>query len=68
METLFSNAFGCPLKFALLYDVLKLNKEYVFNIDIPQWPCLCELCENVTLLATGVNKVLKDKLPSHIMI
>ena len=64
METLFSNAFGCPLKFALLYDVLKLNKEYVFNIDIPQWPCLCELCENVTLLATGVNKVLKDKLPT----
>ena len=59
----FSNGFGSPLKFALLYDVLKLHKEYVFNRDIPQWPCLCELCENVTLLATGVNKVLKDKLP-----
>ena len=60
----FSNAFGRPLKFALLYDVLKLHKEYVFNRDIPQWSCLCELCENVTLLATGVNKVLKDKLPT----
>ena len=59
----FSNAFGRPLKFALLY-VLKLHKEYVFNEDIPQWSCLCELCENVTLLATGVNKVLKDKLPT----
>ena len=58
----FSNAFGRPLKFALLYDVLKLHKEYVFNRDIPQWSCLCELCQNVTLLATGVNKVLKDKL------
>ena len=27
----FFNAFGCPLKFALLYDVLKLHKEYVFD-------------------------------------
>ena len=60
----FSNAFGRPLKFALLYDVLKLHKEYVFNRDIPQWFCLCELCENVTLLATGVKKVLKDKFPT----
>ena len=60
----FSNAFGRPLKFYLLYDVLKLLKEYVFDRDIPQWSCLCELCENVTLLATGVNKVLKDKLPT----
>ena len=59
----FSNAFGCPLKFALLYDVLKLHKEYVCNRDIPQWSRLRELCENVTLLDTGVNKTLKDKLP-----
>ena len=51
----FSNAFGCPLKLALLY-VLKLNKEYILNRDIPQWSCLCELCEDVTLLATGVTK------------
>ena len=63
-EDSFSNAFDRPLKCALLYDVLKLHKEYVFNRDIPQWSCLCELCENVTLLATGVNKVLKDKLPT----
>ena len=61
VKTPFSNAFGRPLKFALLY-VLKLHK-YVFNRDIPQWSYLCELCENVTLLATGINKVLKDKLP-----
>ena len=60
----FSNDFGRPWKFALLFDVLKLHKEYVFNRDIHQWFCLCELCENVTVLATGVNKVLKDKLPT----
>ena len=36
----FSNAFGRPLKFALLY-VLKLNKEYILNRDMPQWSCLC---------------------------
>ena len=62
----FSNAFDRPLKFALLYDVLKLHKEYVFNRDIPQWPCLCELCENVVLLSTGVKEVLKDKLPTSL--
>ena len=39
----FSHAFGRPLKFALLYDVLKLQKVYVFNRDIPQWSYLCEL-------------------------
>ena len=33
----FSNAFGRPLKFALLYDVLKLDKKYAFNKDISQW-------------------------------
>ena len=58
----FSNAFGRPMKIALPYDVLKLHKEYVFNRDIPQWSCLCELCQNVILLATSVYKVLKDKL------
>ena len=60
----FSNAFGRPLKFALLHHVLKLYKEYVFNRDTPQWSYLCELCENVTLLATVVNKGLKEKLPT----
>ena len=25
---------------------------------------LCEFCENVTLFANGVNKVLKDKFPT----
>ena len=60
----FSNPFGCPLKFALLYDLLKIHKQYVFKRDIPQWSCICELYENVTLLATYVNKVLKDKLPT----
>ena len=60
----FCNGFGRPLKFTLLCEALKLHREYAFNRDIPQLPCLCELCKNVTLLTTGVNKVLKDKLPS----
>ena len=60
----FSNVFVRPLKFAWLSDDLKSHKEYVFNRDIPQWSCLCELCDNVTLLTTGVYKVLKDKLPT----
>ena len=60
----FSNAFVRPLKFAWLSDDLKSRKEYVFNRDIPRWSCLCELCVNVTLLTTGVYKVLKDKLPT----
>ena len=30
-----SNSFVCPLKSTMLYDVLKLQKDYVFNRDIP---------------------------------
>ena len=53
----FSNSFGSPLKFALLFEVLKLHKKYVFNRNIPQ-SCLCELCENVTLLGTDVKDTI----------
>ena len=63
----FSNAFGLPFKFALLYDVWNYKKN-MYLIGIPQWSCLYQLCENVTFLATGVNKVLKNNCQCHLMI
>ena len=40
----------------------------MYLIGIPQWSCLYQLCENVTFLATGVNKVLKNNCQCHLMI
>ena len=43
-----------------------MHKELVYNSDIPQSSCLCEVCENASLLANGINPSLKssDKLLS----
>ena len=60
----FSGTFGCKLKFTLLYEFLKDHNEYIFNRDIPQWSCLCDACENVSLLANGINKLLPSKVPT----
>ena len=60
----FSDTFGRKLKFTLLYEFLKDHKEYIFNRDIPQWSCLCEVCENVSLLTNGINKLLPSKVPT----
>ena len=43
----FLTSFGCKLKFGLLYSFLKSQKQYIFNQNIPQWSCLCEICEYI---------------------
>ena len=54
------------MKFGSLYGFLKSHKQYVYNQNIPQWSCLCEICENVVLLVAGLNKRLPrdQRLPS----
>ena len=60
----FQNTFGKWLEFSLMYDFLKTRKQYIYNKDIPHASCLCEICENVCLLAKGISKSLKnDGLP-----
>ena len=59
--------FGATLKFWKLYQFLKLHKEYKWNRDIPHESCACEICENVRLFTTVVNRKIKDreqKLPT----
>ena len=38
--------------------LLKGNKQYVYNCEISQWSCLCEIFQNVVFLITGLNKKL----------
>ena len=42
-----------------MYNFIKGHKEYVYNKYIPQQTCLCEICENVVLLAEGINKLIQ---------
>ena len=50
--------FGKELTFRQFYDLLKRHKQYIFNRKIPQWSCLCEICENAIFLVSGINKKL----------
>ena len=60
--------FRKDIKFRQLYDLLKRYKQYIFNPKIPQWPCLCEICENALFLVDGLNKKLysESRLPTTI--
>ena len=63
----YASKFEEKLKFSQLYDFLKLHKEYVYNSNIPHLSCLCEICENTSLLARGLNRQkrkLKEKFPT----
>ena len=47
----FRDAFDHEISFTLLYNFIKTQKQLIYNRDIPQSSCLCEVCENVCLLA-----------------
>lgn len=55
----FNSKFGKKLTFSQLYDFLKAHKEYVYHTNIPHASCLCEICENTSLLTKGLNKFKK---------
>ena len=61
----FTEAFEDELSFRQMYNFLKMHK-VAYNSDIPHSPCLCEVCENASLLAKGINSNLKssDILPT----
>ena len=54
----FESNFEKKLTFRQLYDILKRNKQYIFNKKIPQWSCLCKICENAVFLVKELNKKL----------
>jgi len=64
VETFFGK-FEKPLSFSLLYNFVRNHKQFVYNQDIPQGSCLCEVCENACLLAKGINLCAKLDLPTN---
>ena len=61
----FQDEFSERLQFNQHYDFIKKNKIYVFNKDIPHNSCLCETCENATLLGRGINLSCQKKVPTN---
>ena len=55
--------FGVKLSFANVYSFLKSKKQFIWNKNIPEASCLCEVCENICLFARGINKHIKLSLP-----
>ena len=56
----FTEAFEHKLSFCQMYNFLKMHKEVAYNSDIPHSFCLCEVRENTSLLAKGINSSLKS--------
>ena len=48
---IFKEKFGEPLTFLNFYQFIKKKKQFIFQRDIPDTSCLCEICENATLMA-----------------
>ena len=63
-EASFPGTFEKKLSFAKLYNFFKAHKQYIWNKNIPESSCLCEICKNACLLAKGINKHLKFNLPT----
>ena len=55
----FTEAFEHKLSFCQMYNFLKMHKDVAYNSDIPHSFCLCEVRENASLLAKGINSSLK---------
>ena len=63
----FQSTFDKALSFTLFYKFIKVRKQYIFNNKIPHNTCLCEVCENTTLLGKGLNQACNvKKIPSDL--
>ena len=67
-ENSFMNESGRKLSFLLLYELIKANKQYIYNKNIPHATCLCEICENTVFFMQGLNKSLPKELTIIILI
>ena len=57
----FLSKFDKLLTFSLFYKFIKARKQYIYNIKIPQNTCLCEICENTSLMGKGLNNAGTSK-------
>ena len=55
----FKEKFGEPLTFTKFYQFIKKKKQFIFQQDILDTLCLCEICENATLVAKAIRKEKK---------
>ena len=62
----FSTIFDRNLTFRQLYKFLKEHKEFVFNKDISQASCLCEICENLIFLVRALSSKINKPILSNI--
>ena len=61
----FVGRFEKPLSFSLLYNFIRNQIQLIYNQNIPQGSCLCEVCENSCVLAKGINKCANTDLPTN---
>lgn len=61
----FQARFSKKISFRQMYEFVKSHREFVFNKDIPQSSCLCEICENIVYLANSLFKNLGEELPTN---
>ena len=54
-ESTFVSTFDTELSFSLFYRFLKMHKQYIYNSKITHNSCLCEICENASLLGKGLD-------------
>ena len=48
------------LSLCQMYNFLKMHKGLAYDSNIPHSSCLCEVCENASLLVKGTNSSLKS--------
>ena len=58
-EKSYASEFGEALSFSCFYNFIKKHKQVVYQRDIPASSCLCEICENDSLMGKTLNR-LKD--------
>ena len=59
-ESSFEFSIGKKIKFYQLHEYINSNRENVYNRDIPQSSCLCEICQNIWFVAKNLNKKIKS--------
>ena len=62
----FRDRFEKKLSFQSYETFSRATKQCVCYRDMPEPSCLCEVCKNACLVAKGINKSLKLKLPHNL--
>ena len=56
----FQVSFEEDLSFGIFYRFIKSKKQFIYQRDIPDTSCLCEVCENSAMMAKAIKKWKKD--------